>query len=228
MALFLRLWQDGFKDTSTMHRNRLHPFIATLLLSCFLAQHAFAMHAFTQDYVRLSQVVDNAQLMNEKVRKEMLELADDTEYATGVKMIIVTVAALPPNWKPELYAQYAAKQFGIADTKPGVLLLVSKAEAKVGFSMAAGMQGMLTKKILANIMKHEITPELETKDFQQAIRKGTNALSAALQGGYKTPAEKRKQYLPFAILLPVVILMQVLFGNGSGARLFGGGAWRRW
>lgn len=211
-----------------MHRLRMHIFFTVIILCGFFSAGAYAMHAFSQSYVRASQVVDNAQLMNKKVANEMLEIADDTEFSTGVQMILVTVPVLPQGWKPELYAQYAGKELGVAVSKPGVLMLVSKAEEKVGFTMSPGLERVVNARILTAIMANEITPNMAKHDMQQAIRRGFVGLSEAVQGGYKTPAEKRKQWLPFAILLPLIILAQVLFGDGAAARFFGGGAWRRW
>jgi uncharacterized protein len=189
---------------------------------------AEAVHAVSMSYTRLSRIEDRANLLHEKVRAELLDIADDTEFATGVQMMVVTAPGLPKKWKADYYAQYVAQQFGVTAAKPAVVMLLTKKEGAIGFTMSPGLSVMLNKKILAEILKYEILPELKNKDYQQALRKGTAALSEALQGSYKTPAEKRKQYLPFAILLPLVILMQVLFGDGNGARIFGGGAWRRW
>lgn len=207
-------------------KNALRAIALCLLL--FAPAEADAVHAISMSYTRLSRIEDRANLLHEKVRAELLDIADDTEYATGVQMMVVTAPGLPKKWKADYYAQYVAQQFGVTSAKPAVVMLLTKKEGAIGFTMSPGLSVMLNKKVLADILKYEILPELKNKDYQQALRKGTAALSEALQGSYKTPAEKRKQYLPFAILLPLVILMQVLFGDGNGARIFGGGAWRRW
>jgi len=212
-----------------MRNHTLALFFATLSLLCLSgAGAALAMHAFSQDYVRESQIVDEAKVLHQKVAKKLLEIADDTEYAIGVKMIVVTAPGLPNGWKPEYYARYLGKQLGIGVGKPGVLMLITKAEAQTGFTMTAGLERYLTPKLLGSIVANEMQSDLDLKDFQQAVRNGTEGLSEAIQGKYMTPAQKRKQYMPFAILLPVIILMQVLFGDGAAARFFGGGAWRRW
>lgn len=221
-----------------MPRLRLYLFLTAFILCGFFSAKALAMHAFSQSYLRTSQVVDNAKIMTAKVVNEMLEIADDTEYATGEQMILVTIPAMPKGWKPELYAEYAAKELGLGQPatapsgatvqKPGVLMMVSKADEKVGFSLTTGQHRYLNGRVLASILANEVAPNVAQHDLQQAARRGFIGLSEAVQGGYRTPAEKRKQWLPFAILLPLVVLMQVLFGDGSAARFFGGGAWKRW
>lgn len=212
-----------------MRHNTIALFFAALALLCLSgAGAAQAIHPHSLDYVRESQVADHAKVLHEKVFKKLLELADDTEYAIGVKMIVVTVPGLPKGWNADYYARYMGQQMGIGTGKHGVLMLFSKAEGKTGFTMTAGLERYLTPKLLGNIVKHEMQPDIDQKDYQQAVRNGAEGLSLAIQGKYLTPAEKRKQYMPFAILLPVVILLQVLFGNGAAARFFGGGAWRRW
>lgn len=212
-----------------MRHKTLALFLAVLALLCLTgAGAALAIHAFSQDYAREGLIRDEAQMLHEKVLKKLNEVGDDTEYATGVKMIIVTAPGLPNGWKPEYYARYLGQQMGIGQGKPGVLMLVTRAEGKVGFTMTSGLNLYLNSKVLGNIVTHELTPDIKKKDFQQALVKGVAGLSDAIQGKYKTPAERRKQWLPFAILLPVIILLQVLFGDGAAARIFGGGAWRRW
>ena len=49
------------------------------------------MHAFSPYYTSISQVIDSGNLLNERVRKELLELADDTEFATGRQVVIVVL-----------------------------------------------------------------------------------------------------------------------------------------
>lgn len=209
-----------------LHR-KIIAFVFAALLCLTGAGAALAMHGFSQDYVRESQIVDEAKMSHEKLLKKLVEIADDVEYGIGVKMIVVTAPGLPNGWKPEYYARYLGKQLGIGVGKPGVLMLVTKAEGKTGFTMTAGLERYLTPKLLGSMVANEMQPDLDKKDFQQALRKGVDGLADAMLGKYMTPAQKRKQYMPFAILLPVIILLQVLFGDGAAARFFGG-AWRRW
>lgn len=198
------------------------------LCSVFAVREASALHAFSPDYQMQSSILDEAKLLHPKLAKDLLELLDDTEYATGVQTVVVTAPGLPQGWKVDYYAKYMATQMGVSTVKPGIIMLVTKNEGQVGFSMAPGLGRIVTPKILQQIVKFDMMPQIKDKDMQQAVRAGTQALAHAVQGKYKTPTEKRAQWLPFAILLPLVVLMQVLFGDGNAARFFGGGAWKRW
>lgn len=203
-------------------------YIIVFIFALLAARGAQALHAFSPEYKRQSLIMDEAKLLHPKLAKDLLELLDDSEYATGIQTVVVTAPGLPTGWTIDYYAQYLATKMGVSTVKPGILMLVTQLEGQVGFSMAPGLGRVVTPKILKQILKYNIAPQVKSKDMQQAVREGTQALAMAVQGRYKTPDEKRAQWLPFAILLPLVVLMQVLFGDGNAARFFGGGAWRRW
>lgn len=191
------------------------------------AQPAQAMHAFSPYYKSISQVIDQGNILTDRVRAELLELADDTEFATGRQVVIVVLPTVG-KLKADAYAQSYAGQLGVAVNKPGVLLLVSKKEGAVAFSIAPGVENYLTMPVLKDILKSHMHPNLKTGDVGQALRNGMRGISDALKGEYLTAAEKRARYLPFMILFPVMILLQVLFGDGNAQRIFGGGAFKRW
>lgn len=200
--------------------------LLALMLGLF-ALPAQAMHAFSPYYKSISQVIDDGRILNDRVRAELLELADDTEFATGRQVVIVVMPTVG-KLKADVYAQSYAHQLGVAVNKPGVLVLVSKKEGAVAFSIAPGVENYLTMPILKDILKSHMRPSLKTGDVAQALRNGMRGVSDALKGEYLTAAEKRARYLPFMILFPVMILLQVLFGDGNAQRFFGGGAFKRW
>jgi uncharacterized membrane protein YgcG len=212
------------KGTSVLRFARLILLVLTL---CLLSPAADAMHAFSPYYTSISQVIDSGNLLNERVKKELLELADDTEFATGRQVVIVVLPTVG-KLKADAYAQSYANQLGVAVNKPGVLVLVSKAEGAAAFSIAPGVENYLTTPILKDILKSHMRPSLKTGDVGQALRNGMRGISDALKGEYLTASEKRARYLPFMILFPVMILLQVLFGDGNAQRFFGGGAFKRW
>ncbi len=185
------------------------------------------MHAFSPYYKSISQVIDNGNLLTDRVRAELLELADDTEFATGRQVVIVVMPTLG-KWEAKMYAQYTAQQLGVATTKPGVLVLVSKQEGAVAFSLAPGVEQYMTPAIIKDILKSHMRPNLKTGDVAQALRNGMRGVSDALKGEYLTATEKRNRYLPFLILFPIMILLKVFFGDGNADRIFGGGAFKRW
>lgn len=218
------LWQYGL---GAMLMN-LRILCLLLAFFCLLQpQRAGAIHAFSPYYKSISQVIDTGNLLNARVRAELLELADDTEFATGRQVVIVVLPTLG-KWEAKMYAQYTAQQLGVATTKPGVLVLVSKQERAVAFSLAPGVEQYLTPAIIKDILKSHMRPSLKTGDVAQALRNGMRGVSDALKGEYLTAGEKRSRYLPFLILFPVMILLQVLFGDGNAQRIFGGGAFKRW
>ncbi|MDI1227212.1 MAG: TPM domain-containing protein [bacterium] len=201
--------------------------ILLVLTLCLLTHRAEAMHAFSPYYKSISQVIDNGNLLTDRVRAELLELADDTEFATGRQVVIVVMPTLG-KWEAKMYAQYTAQQLGVATTKPGVLVLVSKQEGAVAFSLAPGVEQYMTPAIIKDILKSHMRPNLKTGDVAQALRNGMRGVSDALKGEYLTATEKRNRYLPFLILFPIMILLKVFFGDGNADRIFGGGAFKRW
>ncbi len=206
---------------------RLSRLILLVLTICLFARGAEAMHAFSPYYKSISQVIDSGNLLTDRVRAELLELADDTEFATGRQVVIVVLPSLG-KWEAKMYAQYTAQQLGVATTKPGVLVLVSKQEGAVAFSLAPGVEEYMTPAIIKDILKSHMRPNLKTGDVGQALRNGMRGVSDALKGEYLTATEKRNRYLPFLILFPVMILLKVFFGDGNADRIFGGGAFKRW
>lgn len=201
--------------------------ISAAVFCAFLPDAQAAAPPYPFDYKRLSQIADHAGVLNKKVAGELIGVAGDAEYYTGRQMIIVTVPTFR-GWPPERVAEYYGRKMGLGQEKSGVLLVVGQKERAAQVGIGPGLERLITPRVVKAILDNEVTPELLKGDYQQAVRKGTRALADALEGSYKTPAEKRKQYLPFAILLPVLILMKVLFGRGQGRSFFGGGAWRRW
>lgn len=201
--------------------------VALALCLFALVPDAFALHPFSPTYKRISQVQDHAKLLNTKVRNEILSTADDAEYFTGRQMIILTVPTFK-GWPPQRVAEYYGKKLRLGVEKSGVLLVVAKKEKQAYIGIGPGLERLINGKVIHNILTYEIIPELNKDDFQQAVRKGVDALADALDGDYKTPAEKRKQYLPFVIPIPVLILMKLIFGKGQGRNFFGGGSWKRW
>lgn len=206
---------------------RFSRLILLVLTLCLFARGAEAMHAFSPYYKSISQVIDQGNILNERVTKELLELVDDTEFATGRQVVIVVLPALG-KLTADAYAQSYAHQLGVASTKPGVLVLVTKREGAVAFSIAPGVENYLTTPILKDILKSHMRPSLKTGDVGQALRNGMRGVSDALKGEYLTATEKRNRYLPFVILFPVMILLKVFFGDGNADRIFGGGAFKRW
>lgn len=188
---------------------------------------AFALHPFSPTYKRTSQIVDQKGLLKDKVKSSLLATADDAEYYTDRQMIIMVIPSFG-RWQPHIYAMSAAKRLGMGVEKSGAILVVSRDDRNAYIGVSPGLERIVNGRVIQNILKHEIFPELEKGDFQQAVLNGAGALAEAFDGNYKTPAEKRKQYLPFAILIPVLILMKVIFGKGQGRNFFGGGAWKRW
>lgn len=201
--------------------------VALALFLFALVPDAFAMHPFSPTYKRTSQIIDRQGLLKEKVKSDLLTTADDAEYYTDRQMIIMVIPSFG-KWQPHMFALSAAKRLGMGLQKSGAILIVSRDDRKAYINVSSGLERIVNGRVIQNIIANEIMPQLNKGDFQQAVLKGADALADAFDGSYKTPAEKRKQYLPFAIVIPVLILMKVIFGKGQGRNFFGGGSWKRW
>ncbi len=196
----------------------------------FLAapQPALAIHPYSPYYVPAGHLVDTAKILSEEGKRKLAETADDTQYFTGRPMTVMTVPTVQ-GWKPELFAEKVGVNYGIgAATAPGVLVMLTVKERRAVIVQGPGMEKLLTPKIIASIYDNEMNPQINKGEFEAALRNGSAAVFAALQGRYMTQMEKLRQFLPVFIMAPLALIYFLFFGKHKRIDIFGGGAWGRW
>lgn len=200
-----------------------------ILIACLLAGPAAAFHPFQPGFENVTQVLDYAGALHRQELDQLKTMAEDTQFTTGLPLMLLTVPELK-GWKPELYAEMVAKEMGVMDpAHPGALLFVSAKERTGDIALGPGLQRWVRPELVETILTEEVFPSLEKGDVQTALVNGGWALSDAMQGKYKTKAQKYREYLPLLIMLPVTLLFYLVFGDGRAARLnIFGGAWGRW
>jgi len=203
--------------------------VMLILIACLLAGPAEAFHPFQPDFQNVTQVLDYAGALHKQELDDLKTMAEDTQFSTGIPLMLLTVPELK-GWKPELYAAMVAKEMGVMDpARPGALFFVSAKERTGDIALGPGVQRWVRPEIVETIMTEEVFPSLLKGDVQAALVNGGWALSDALQGKYKTKAQKLREFLPLLIMLPVTLLFYFVFGDGKASRLnIFGGAWGRW
>jgi len=200
------------------------------ICSFFAAIDARAFHPFQQNFTNTTQVLDYAGALHQRTIDDLKVMTEDTEYFTARPLNLLTVPELK-GWKPEMYAAVALRDMGLTDpARPGVLLFVSKKEMTGDIALGPGLDRWITPKTVRTIMQEEVFPNLAKGDIEAALKDGGWALSDAIQGKYKTKAQKLREFMPLLIIFPVLLLFYLFFGEGKAARLTDllGGAWGRW
>ena len=109
------------------------------LPSCFAA--TAILPAPTQDIY----LVDDAFMVNEEDKAQILNLGRELDQKTGAQVVVVTMNTLGPE-SIEDYANKLFRKWGIGDKKKnnGVLLLIAKEDRKFRVEVGYGLEGAIT------------------------------------------------------------------------------------
>jgi uncharacterized protein len=114
------------------------------------------------------------------------------------------------------------RKWGVGNKKDnsGVVLLISKDDRKLSISPGYGLEGALTDVESDHIITDVIVPNFKGNDYYRGIDEGTDAIIAAVQGTYDTPAPKRSSGKGFSII-PIIIIIIIIIAiasRGGGGR----------
>src|SRR6185436_14089890 len=100
---------------------------------------------------------------------------------------------------------------GDAKTSAGALLVVAKAEHEVRIEVGRGLEGTLNDARAGRIIRDVIVPEFREQRFYEGIRKGIEAIHAALGGEYG--ATEREVPVPGSVLVlgPLFFFLFLIF-----------------
>lgn len=205
--------------------------IILALLFTLHAGLAFAKINFPQLTGRL---VDNADLIDEKTERILVEQLAAHEQATGNQIVVATLPDLQGNTIEDYGNQlYRHWQLGQKDKDNGALLIVAKEERKVRIEVGYGLEGELTDAVVSSIIHMAILPQFRQSDFNGGISAGVTKMIEALGGEYAVPqGEGDEPPPPILGLLVLFVLIWILFaalgGPGGGRRggyggYYGGG-----
>lgn len=213
--------------------------MTAVLHSLFLLFVLFAGQVLAApEFPRLSgRVVDNANMLDASVERNIDNLLKGHETATTNQIVVVTLDNLG-GYDIETYGYELGRHWGIGqkDQNNGVLLIVAKKERKVRIEVGYGLEGTLTDAISSNIIQALIVPQFKKGRFSQGIEVGTQAIVEALGGQYtmkKKRSSKSSSSGWFDLIFLVIFIIIWFMGGGfwgggygsrrRGGRYYGGG-----
>src|SRR5262245_708539 len=169
-------------------------------------------------------ILDEANLLPEKVKTEIRALCDETLTRKKVPIVVVTIASLAAygagSWPIERYAMNLTAEWGIgwADWNYGMLLLVAPGDRKARIELGGGWTRR-KDEAAQRVMRDRIVSRFKQSDFPGGILDGVKGLqaialdlgaapAAGSPGATPTPAAPRPSPPPEAMPGP---------GIGTGA-----------
>lgn len=172
------------------------------------------------------RVVDQANLLSSKAENQLTALLAQHEEATSNQVVVVTLDSLQ-GFEIEDFGYQLGRKWGIGQKgkNNGVLLIVAPNERKVRIEVGYGLEGSLTDALSKNIIETVITPRFKKKAMSAGIVEGTQAILAALDGGYEAKPGKAKGENKddnFEVILILGVIAGFIARLFLGSRLRGG------
>jgi len=168
---------------------------------------------------RTGRVVDAAAMLDPYTAAELdRELAGFEEKTTD-QVVLVTVPGLGGQDIAD-YAAQLARHWGLAQAgkDKDVLLLVARDDDKQHIEVGHGLANILTDERAEAIVANVIVPAFKAHDYQRGLRRGVQAIFAALEEGtlptWIAPAPPtlfERHYMIFVAAALVLIPLALLF-----------------
>lgn len=165
---------------------RLVLLVSGLLAAGLLASTARAV-TFPDKPPTTDFFVDGAQLVSEKDRKAVNEIAGKLLQEQRIPLFVVTVSSLTAqdaaNYSIENYAQALFNAWGIGtpDRNYGMLLLVSLGDRKARIELGAGWAGQHDAEAMS-VMRDLIVPAFKQGAYSRGILDGARGMDAMARG----------------------------------------------
>jgi uncharacterized protein len=158
------------------------------------------------------RVVDDAQLLSDVTKRQLVQQIEAHEKATTNQMVVVTLSSLQ-GLTIEEFGYALGRHWGIGQKgkNNGVLLLVAPGERAVRIEVGYGLEGTLTDAISNQIIQTIILPEFKRGEMEQGIYNGSGAIISVLNG--QPLAEVAHKRMPAYIIIPTILLMLILFAS---------------
>lgn len=129
------------------------------------------------------RVVDNANIISSRDKKEITAYLAALEQTTGVQAAVLTIKTL----NGESLEDYSMKvcetwKLGQKGKDNGVLLLVSLEERKIRIEVGYGLEGDLTDTKCGLIIRKVIIPQFRNGDYSEGILRGVKNISGIVAG----------------------------------------------
>ena len=206
--------------------------IATVLCMCSVA-FAEVPDKPTHDIY----VVDNANMLDNSTKSDILNKGKELEENTGAQFVVVTINSLDGQ-DIESYSNDLFNSWGIGnkDNNNGVLLVVAKNDHKYRLEIGSGLEGTLTDSLCYDLLSKDIKPKFKESKYSEGVSTLYSDVSETIGTG-EAPEKKGTSlehiFLVLMIIVMVGFLAVIVFGlifgfdgdggSGSGGGYYGGG-----
>ncbi len=128
-------------------------------------------------------VTDMANLLNPQTKAKVNQMLSKLEAENGTEIAVVTVPDTAPAPTPKQFATKLFNYWGIGKKgiNNGVLFLISKSDRRVEIEIGYGVEKVLPKVRIKEIIDKQIIPRFKQGDFAGGTLAGTTALTKALE-----------------------------------------------
>lgn len=128
-------------------------------------------------------VEDHAGMMSSAVRDELDARLAAYEHATGHQVVVWTDHTLGgaalDDWSVRTFAAWKVGRAGLDD---GIAMFVFADDHKIDLEVGYGLESKVPDAVAARIIREVMAPRLRAGDADAAIRDGTDAVLAAIEG----------------------------------------------
>ena len=210
--------------------------ILILLLGFFCFGSSSAQFKIPPKPKKQTSVYDYVNILNPSLEKYLEDKLIRYSDSTSTQIVIITIYSTDGEDINFLAANWG-EEWGIGQKGKdnGVLLLMAKGDRKVAISTGRGVEGSLTDLMSKRIIEDRIIPEFKKENYFAGLNKGTDGIFEVLRGEFKETRKKKKKsffsveefldFLPFMIVIFVILSMIGRGGSGNGPRRYGGGTY---
>jgi uncharacterized protein len=165
-------------------------------------------------------VNDLAHVLTPAQRQTLENLCLSYHAGTGHEIAVLTIPSLEGDALERFSLQVARDwKLGSAEKNDGALLLVVKNDRKIRIEVLRGLEGSLTDSISGRIIRDVIAPEFVKGDYFAGLKKGLEAIQAAVGGDLgKIPERKVKRGPGLGVPVMFFFLILVLSILGRSRR----------
>ncbi|NLA59360.1 MAG: TPM domain-containing protein [Firmicutes bacterium] len=178
-------------------------------------------------------VNDFAQLIDQRTRMELNDIAERLRDKQGIEIAVVTVATTQPE-TPKQYATKLFNEWGIGGPEDsGLLILLALEDREIQVEVGYGLEGVLPDGNVGAILDDAVIPYFVEGDYSKGLLEGTKAFAQALSGeSYSRKASRNPDLIGFIIFIFIAALVtwsarRSPSGPGPRGPLGPGGTMRR-
>jgi uncharacterized protein len=178
-------------------------------------------------------VVDNANMLDNSTKSDILNKGKELEENTGAQFVVVTINSLDGQ-DIESYSNDLFNSWGIGnkDNNNGVLLVVAKNDHKYRLEIGSGLEGTLTDSLCYDLLSRDVKPKFKDSKYNEGVSTMYSDVSETIGTG-EAP-QKKDNTVEHALLLLIILVVTAVFiiiglifgdsGSGSGGGSYNSGS----